>query len=84
MSRSKRLKNALWLLCIENLFSCSYTANRPASDHFDGMWFFNPTLSKRFSPGISDIWRMVREGRKPWPKSAEKKGVPQLDAGPKI
>lgn len=37
-------------------------------DHFDGKRFFNPTLEKQFAPGITQMWRMLREKRTPWPR----------------
>ncbi|WP_088673443.1 MBL fold metallo-hydrolase [Rhizobium sp. R339] len=48
------------------------------SDHFDGRKFFNPTLSAQFSPGFSDVFGMIREGRAKWPRSAENVAVPRL------
>jgi L-ascorbate metabolism protein UlaG (beta-lactamase superfamily) len=78
MNWGGRLKNPLWLLCMATL-SVYADVTPPVSDHFDGKRFFNPTLDEEFSPGISGIWRMVRESGKPWPQSIENKGVPRLD-----
>lgn len=49
------------------------------SDHYDGKKFFNPTLVKQFSPGLSDVFRMTREGRPRWPKKMTSNGSPKLD-----
>jgi hypothetical protein len=78
MSRAKKLKNSLWLMFMTTLSACADATDSPTSDHFDGKRFFNPTLSERFSLGLSDAWRMARESGKPWPQSVENKGVPRL------
>ncbi len=46
------------------------------SEHFNGKKFVNPTLEKQFSPGISDIFNMMKEGRPKWPKSVENISTP--------
>lgn len=48
------------------------------SDHFNGTKFYNPTLEKQISPGISDVVKMMREGREKWPKYIDKCGIPKL------
>lgn len=62
------------------LFGCSSVHEKPVSDHYNGKKFFNPTLDEQFSPGLSDIYNMAREGRPKWPKEVENLGTPQLDA----
>ncbi|UII29597.1 MBL fold metallo-hydrolase [Fulvivirga ulvae] len=52
---------------------------RKVSDHYNGKKYFNPTLDKQFSPGISDIFQMMKEGREEWPENLENKGVPSLN-----
>lgn len=53
---------------------------RNLSDHFDGRRFFNPTLEKRFSPGVSDVFRMMRGGRSKWPAAIGNTATPRLNA----
>lgn len=60
------------------LIACDSTDMREPSDHFNGKKFFNPTLEKPFSPGFSDIFKMMREGRAKWPENVENKAVPNL------
>jgi L-ascorbate metabolism protein UlaG (beta-lactamase superfamily) len=52
----------------------------PASDHFDGTRFFNPTLPDGFAPTLRSISKMLREPRSRWPRSVENKGDSQLNA----
>lgn len=62
-------------------FLSSRTAlDYPRSDHFDGRRFINPTLAEQISPGLSDIFGMIRETRAEWPRNLENTGAPQLDA----
>ncbi len=49
------------------------------SDHFDGKKFFNPTLAEQFSPGFSDVFEMMKEGRAKWPQTVENRGIPKLN-----
>ncbi|WP_293908281.1 MBL fold metallo-hydrolase [Sphingobacterium sp. UBA5670] len=53
--------------------------NIQLSDHFNGRKFFNPTLEKQISPGISDVIKMMREEREKWPKYVEDCGIPNLN-----
>lgn len=76
---------ALVILTLGVFLLKSFLSNRtaldyPLSDHFDGRRFINPTLPEQISPGMSDIVRMIREGRAEWPGNLENTGVPQLDA----
>jgi L-ascorbate metabolism protein UlaG (beta-lactamase superfamily) len=48
-------------------------------NHFNGKKFYNPTLAKQFSPGLSDVFGMVTEGRAKWPEHVENRGVPRLN-----
>lgn len=59
--------------------SCASTREKKLSDHFDGKKYFNPTLVGKFYPGFSDVFRMLREPKIPWPKTAENKAVPRLN-----
>jgi L-ascorbate metabolism protein UlaG (beta-lactamase superfamily) len=56
----------------------------PISDHFDGKRFFNPTLPRKFSPTLADLFKMWREPSASWPRSIENQGVPQLNEPRKI
>lgn len=58
---------------------CASGTEREISDHFDGRKFRNPTLTEQLSPGLSDVFRMVREGRADWPEHVENQGVPRLN-----
>ena len=53
-------------------------ADYKISDHFNGKKFFNPTLDEQFSPGISDIFSMIREGRAKWPKHVRNTATPSI------
>jgi L-ascorbate metabolism protein UlaG (beta-lactamase superfamily) len=57
----------------------SPTGSRPASDHFDGRRFFNPTLKPDFVPNFRMLSRMLREPRRGWPQSIANTGVPRLN-----
>ena len=61
------------------LNNCTSAGERKISDHFNGKKFYNPTLTKQFSPGFSDIFRMMKEGRAKWPENVENRGVPRLN-----
>jgi L-ascorbate metabolism protein UlaG (beta-lactamase superfamily) len=65
--------------CLFQLLGCASGPEREISDHFDGKKFFNPTLTEQFSPGFSDVFRMVKDGRAEWPDHVENLGVPRLD-----
>jgi L-ascorbate metabolism protein UlaG (beta-lactamase superfamily) len=52
--------------------------DRELSDHFNGKKYFNPTLEEQFSPGISDIYKMAKEGRPKWPEGVANLGTPRL------
>lgn len=49
------------------------------SDHFNGQKFYNPTLGKQFSPGFSEVFRMIREGRAKWPEHVENRVFSRLN-----
>jgi L-ascorbate metabolism protein UlaG (beta-lactamase superfamily) len=66
-------------LCMLQLIGCTSVANREISDHFNGKKFFNPTLEEQFSPGLSDVFRMMREGRAKWPEDVENLGSPCMN-----
>lgn len=53
-------------------------ADYKISDHFNGKKFFNPTLDEQFSPGISDVFNMMREGRAEWPKHVPNTATPSI------
>lgn len=65
--------------CLVPLLGCTSASEREMSDHFDGRKFFNPTLAGQFSPGFSDVFGMMREGRAKWPAAVENEGVARLD-----
>lgn len=65
--------------CLFQLSGCETRPEREISDHFNGNKFYNPTLTEQFSPGVSDVFRMIREGRGDWPEHVENQGVPRLD-----
>lgn len=72
------------LLLVGGFALFSYVNNRipldyPITDHFNGQRFTNPTLAEQISPGISDIFGMIREGRPDWPTRLENAGLPKLD-----
>lgn len=53
---------------------------RPSSsDHFDGERFFNPTLPKNAIPGLSKVFKMLREPRPKYPKWVDNNATPQLN-----
>lgn len=63
------------------LFFISMDVSKPTaalSDHFNGDRFINPTLETQISPGIGDIFRLIREGRPDWPSSIPNLTKPQL------
>lgn len=55
------------------------TAKRPASDHFDGKVFFNPTLPQG---SASNMWKGLSmwfmQEKPEWPKNLQNGGTPQL------
>ncbi len=59
--------------------SVSKISERKISDHYDGKKFYNPTLTEQFSPGISDVFQMIWEGRAEWPEDVENIGIPRLN-----
>ncbi|MBE3637238.1 MBL fold metallo-hydrolase [Mangrovicoccus algicola] len=73
--RSAHRKIAFLLL---TLLGCTPDRTYDTSDHFNGKTFLNPTLADQVSPGISDVFRMIREARPDWPARAETTGVPRL------
>ncbi|WP_339388559.1 MBL fold metallo-hydrolase [Planctobacterium marinum] len=77
---NKICKIFLHIFCLTPLIGCDGNERKSRSDHFDGKKYYNPTLQKQFSPGLSDIYQMMREGRPDWPDRIENKGVSQLDA----
>ena len=72
-------KQLVWGLCLFQLFGCTSAVEIKTSDHFNGKKFYNPTVSEEFSPGLSDLFRMVREERADWPEHVENQGVPRLN-----
>lgn len=48
------------------------------SDHYNGKRFFNPTLPGGI-PGLSKVFKMLREPRAKWPPYVENKATPQLN-----
>ncbi|ENX23109.1 hypothetical protein F892_02352 [Acinetobacter vivianii] len=75
----KMYKLMVQAFCVMFLVSSSTSANkRKPSDHFDGKKFYNPTLREQFSPGLSDIFRMMREGRSKWPTTVQNTATPKL------
>ena len=74
------MKRTLITICLALLITgCASGPEREISDHFDGRKFYNPTLTEHFSPSLSNVIRMVREGRAKWPKNVENQGVPRLN-----
>lgn len=49
------------------------------SDHYDGKKFYNPTLPGKSTPGLSDVFRLMREPKAKWPGNVENQGIPQLN-----
>lgn len=47
--------------------------------HFDGKRYHNPTLANDCWPRPADVARMLMEGKNPWPKWVENKGIPRLN-----
>ena len=66
-------------LSIAHLLGCAPTTGMKTSDHFNGRKFHNPTMAEEYSPGFSDVFRMMREGRPDWPEHVENVGVPRLN-----
>lgn len=58
---------------------CSSGSEIKVSDHYNGEKFVNPTLDEQFSPGLSDIYKMMREGRAEWPEEVENLGIPKMN-----
>ncbi len=75
----KRRWLGLTVTCVFACLSSVSLAEQNVSDHFDGRKFFNPTLTDQFSPGLADIYRMMKEGRPDWPDSVENLGSPRVD-----
>jgi len=67
----------IWILLGEPNLGVSVSLP-PASDHFDGDLFYNPTLPRGFLPTISSIFRLIREKRNKWPKSVANTAIPSL------
>ncbi|WP_343672398.1 MBL fold metallo-hydrolase [Chitinophaga sp.] len=65
--------------CLFPFYNCAPVHKQIVSDHYDGKKFYNPTLAKQFSPGLSDIIRMMREGRPKWPEKVATNGIHKLD-----
>jgi L-ascorbate metabolism protein UlaG (beta-lactamase superfamily) len=51
----------------------------PASDHFDGERYYNPTLAKGFVPSISSVFKLLLDKRSKWPTSVINTAVPRLN-----
>ena len=64
--------------CLLPLLSCTTMPERNISDHCDGKTFYNPTLAKQFSPGMTDLFRMLQEARAAWPEKVQNLGVAHL------
>lgn len=58
--------------------SSTLIAQSEISNHFNGEKFINPTLEKQFSPGFSEIFKMIREGRPNWQRNVKNTATPQL------
>jgi len=71
-------RDMIWGFCLFLFLSCASVPQAKVSDHFDGHKFYNPTLAKQYSPGFSDVFRMMRKGRAKWPKYIGNSGVPRL------
>lgn len=72
------LRTAFVGICLNAVMGCTMATEHLKSDHYDGKKFFNPTLKNQFSPGIKDVFSMMREGRQAWPKQMPNSAVPAL------
>ena len=68
----------IFFIVVRYVMSRSSVARARKSDHFNGKKFINPTLEEPFSPGISDIFKMIREGREAWPQDVKNRATPRL------